>query len=266
MRVPTYSWCVFILCLLGPGRAFAAQEPPQTIVSSAGAAVQPQPALAPARRPARSVLTELGRDVSRLPSKETAIALAIGGALALAAHPADQALNTRMQSAGLRRVLGAGDLIGIGWMQAGGALGTFAIGHALAKPRVSSLGGDLLRAQAITGALTQGLKAGVGRTRPDGGRYSFPSGHASASFTTATVLQQHLGWRVGVPAYAAASYVAVSRLSDNRHYVSDVIFGAAVGIASGRLVTVSDRRSRFAVTPVVVRGGAGVLFVRVATP
>jgi hypothetical protein len=59
--------------------------------------------------------------------------------------------------------------------------------------------------------------------------YSFPSGHAAITFAAATVLQQHLGYCAAIPTYAIASYVAMSRLHDNRHYASDVVFGAALG-------------------------------------
>ena len=49
----------------------------------------------------------------------------------------------------------------------------------------------------------------------------------------------HFGWKAGVPAYGLAAYVAGSRLQENRHYMSDVLFGAAVGIVSGRTVTIA---------------------------
>ena len=50
------------------------------------------------------------------------------------------------------------------------------------------------------------------------------------------MLQRHLGWKAAVPTYAVASYVAVSRLHDNRHWLSDVAAGAVVGITSAKLV------------------------------
>jgi membrane-associated phospholipid phosphatase len=67
--------------------------------------------------------------------------------------------------------------------------------------------------------------------------YSMPSGHATVTFAAATVLQQHLGYKAGLPTYLIASYVAMSRLHDNVHYASDVIIGAATGIVIGRTVT-----------------------------
>jgi len=119
-----------------------------------------------------------------------------------------------------------------------------------------------VQAQIVASVMTQGVKLAVGRRRPDAGRFSFPSGHASATFANAAVLQRHFGWKAGLPAYGLASYVAASRLQENRHYASDVIFGAAIGIIAGRTVTVGRGGGAFAVTPVAVRGGAVVMFSR----
>ena len=74
------------------------------------------------------------------------------------------------------------------------------------------------------------------------------------------MLQRHFGWKVGVPAYAFASYVAGSRLQENRHYASDVMVGAALGIVSGRAVTVGRGRATFAVSPFAAHGGGGIGF------
>ena len=49
-----------------------------------------------------------------------------------------------------------------------------------------------------------------------------------------------------------------------RHYLSDVIAGATVGILAGRSVTVGPRNARFSVDPMPVAGGIGVGFTRVA--
>ena len=95
----------------------------------------------------------------------------------------------------------------------------------------------------------QGIKLAVGRTRPDGTQFSFPSGHSASSFATATVLQRNLGWKAGVPAYAMATFVAASRVQVKRHYLSDVTMGAAIGIIAGRSVTVGRGDARFAVAP-----------------
>src|SRR5438552_4155792 len=53
----------------------------------------------------------------------------------------------------------------------------------------------------------------------------------------ATALERHLNWRFWLPAYTVASYVAISRLHDNVHYLSDVMAGSTIGIVAGRTVT-----------------------------
>jgi len=76
----------------------------------------------------------------------------------------------------------------------------------------------------------------------------------------ATVVQEHFGWKGGVPAYALATYVAASRVQAKRHYLSDVAMGAAIGIVGGRSVTVGRGDARFALAPAAVPGGAAVQF------
>jgi PAP2 superfamily len=153
----------------------------------------------------------------------------------------------------------AGAVAGGGLVQFGFAFATFATGKISKDPGIESLGRDLVRAQIVTGGLTQALKFATQRTRPDGSSAtSFPSGHSSGTFATATVLQRHFGWKVGIPAYGLATYVAASRLSENRHYLSDVVFGATIGILVGRTVTFGVANSKFAISPMIVPGGAGV--------
>ncbi len=83
-----------------------------------------------------------------------------------------------------------------------------------------------------TVALTYAFKYGVGRLRPNEKDHkSFPSGHSSVAFATATMYQMWYGWKAGVPAYAFAAITAFQRLDDNQHWLSDVIMGAAIGIA-----------------------------------
>src|SRR5256885_7723557 len=113
---------------------------------------------------------------------------------------------------------------------------------------------DLLRALIISEGLTQGLKYTTRRERPDpSGRTSFPSGHAADTFAFATALERHLGWRGAVPAYVVASYVAISRLPANRHWLSDTVFGAAVGVIAGRTVT-SRETYKYPIALTVVPG------------
>ena len=71
----------------------------------------------------------------------------------------------------------------------------------------------------------------------------------------ASVIERHFGFRAAWPTLAIASYVAASRLIDNRHFLSDVMFGSAVGMASGWTVVGRHGRDDFTLVPTPVRGG-----------
>lgn len=84
-----------------------------------------------------------------------------------------------------------------------------------------------------TNAVVEPVKAIVNRTRPDGehrrSNASFPSGHAATAFSIAWVLA--LRWRRLFPLwFLLAATVAFSRMYLNRHYLSDVLAGAALGM------------------------------------
>src|SRR5207249_4389949 len=134
---------------------------------------------------------------------------------------------------------------------------------------------DEIEAQLLTGAIVYGLKESVRRQRPirnDGTQasgFSFPSGHAAATFAGATVLQQHLGYKAGLPTYLIASYVAMSRLHDNVHYASDIAFGAGLGILIGRSITWHGRNFygwNMQAMPMLLPGGGGVIVTLNAAP
>ena len=76
------------------------------------------------------------------------------------------------------------------------------------------------------------------------------------------MLERHLGYRGAIPTFVIASYVAASRLHDNRHFLSDVLFGGALGIASGWTVVGRHGGSNFAVAPVPIPGGMMVRVMR----
>jgi undecaprenyl-diphosphatase len=83
-----------------------------------------------------------------------------------------------------------------------------------------------------TNLVVEGIKRGVGRTRPDGERKransSFPSSHAANAIAIAAVFSSR--WRrLGPVFWLAALVVAGSRIYLNRHFLSDVLVGAAIG-------------------------------------
>jgi len=184
-----------------------------------------------------------------------------GGMGASLARPSDDGFSRTMSgSSSMSTVFGAGETAGAARTQLALSLGTYAAGRLSGNSRIAVLGADLLEAQIVTQTMTLAIKTSVGRTRPDGTQYSFPSGHASVTFATATVLQRDLGWKFGIPAYGLATYVAASRVQDRRHFLSDVAFGAALGIVGGRSVTVGHGKGKFAVAPTPTLGGGAVSF------
>lgn len=76
------------------------------------------------------------------------------------------------------------------------------------------------------------------------------------------MLERHLGFRAAWPTLLAATYVGASRLHDNRHFVSDVIFGSAIGMATGWTIVGRHGRSEYALLPVPVRGGFVLNLIR----
>jgi hypothetical protein len=235
------------------------------------------PATAPAQDPAATPLKRtqsfgsalwhnLGDDLKHMPRRNTLYFLAGGGALALAAHPADNKVNRHLMGSNVaNKFFAPGQYVGATYSQFAISLTTYLVGRMKDQPRVEHIGMDLIEAQILSETIVELTKVAVHRPRPrnpDGtptaNTYSFPSGHATVTFATATVLQQHFGWKAAVPTYALATYVATSRLHDNRHYLSDVVFGAAVGIVIGRSVTWHGRNT-YTIATGLVPGGLGAL-------
>jgi membrane-associated phospholipid phosphatase len=198
----------------------------------------------------------------RLPAQDSLALLAIGAAFAATAHAYDASATARLAgSSPGRDAFVPGRIVGGAEFQFGAALATYGIGRLSGQTRVAEVGSHLLRAQLVAQGVTHAIKYSVRRMRPDGStRNSFPSGHTSVSFASATVLHREFGWKVGVPAYAVASYIGLSRIEQERHYLSDIVFGAALGIVAGRAVTIGRGDARFHLTPVATRGGGGVSF------
>lgn len=128
-----------------------------------------------------------------------------------------------------------------GWIDAGSIARDSLVVAAFGVPAVQGdwdgalqAGGSVL----VAGGLTYGLKQVFPERRPDGSdNKSFPSGHTSVSFAAAATLQNRYGWKVGVPAQFVAAFVGLSRVEANKHHVHDVLIGAAIGEASGFLIT-----------------------------
>ena len=205
-------------------------------------------------------------DFGNLSSTNTLTWLAIGAVASTSVHPMDMQVTREMSSTPAMEQLRAGNIIGGKEFQFGASVAALAIGKMSGNARVADVAGKVLRAQIVAQTVTGVIKQTAQRNRPDSSDMrSFPSGHTSVSFASATVLQRELGWKVGAPAYAVASYVAMARIEKQKHFLSDVAFGAAVGILAGRTVTIGSGEKRFAVSPMVAPGGGGVSFSLIGT-
>lgn len=218
-----------------------------------------------------ALFRNLGSDFVAFPRRQsTWVILGIGAAAAALGHPADDYVeNHIVGSDTVGRLFAPGKYVGAVYVQAGAAVGLYLVGR-YAIPRkegesrtnkVSHLGLDLTRAVIVSQALTQAIKMTVRRDRPTGECCAFPSGHAAATFATASVLERHLGYRAAWPTWLVAAYVSASRLHDNRHFLSDVLFGGALGVASGWTVVGRHGRSQYALIPSPTEGGMMVSLV-----
>lgn len=128
------------------------------------------------------------------------------------------------------------------------ALGTIAVGLISGDDDILRSGGRIAGSLAVAGVGHSALKLFVGRNRPSfttnqyefkpfSSRASWPSGHTAQAFSLASSVSDEIDF---VPAtvalYTAASLTGWSRINDNRHWLSDVVSGALIGIVSTKFV------------------------------
>jgi membrane-associated phospholipid phosphatase len=127
-------------------------------------------------------------------------------------------------------------------------LGTIAAGIIAGNPRLRRAGERMSAGMLVAAFITTGLKETVGRRRPQSpanafqfkpfsGRDSWPSGHTTMAFAVATgVADEVHSLPVTIGLYTAASMTGWSRINDDKHWLSDVVMGALVGITSTKLM------------------------------
>jgi membrane-associated phospholipid phosphatase len=216
----------------------------------------------PARDPSASLrLGSLGGEFKELfrPANLRLFGVFAGGSLA--SMTIDHAVANKVEQSPSRSFFDVGNAAGGFLIQAGAATGTYFAGRITGNARVARLGADLVHAQVLSQAVVQAGKLAAHRFRPDGSnRQSMPSGHTASAFATAGVLQQHFGWKVGAPAYAFAAYVGVSRIEADKHYLSDVVLGAGIGLLASRTVALPIGKHAFEMSVAPTPGGAAVTF------
>ncbi len=128
------------------------------------------------------------------------------------------------------------------------ALGTLAVGMVSGDGRIARAGGRITGGLLLSGLTVSLLKPLVGRARPGSStdEYNFrplsrqdswPSGHTTMAFALATSVSDEVRFiPVAVVLYGGATLTAWSRVNDNRHWATDVVTGALVGIVSAKLM------------------------------
>ena len=244
------------MCVLGPSsRVLAADAQAGTVEVPAGHVVEP--AEAPSLG---AVFREVPHDLWRFVSVDSAVVLAIGGGASALAHIWDDDLVTELQvNPNLNSAFEPGSKYGAFALMLGGSFSVYGVARATRHPHLAVVGADLVRGQIVSQLWTQAIKYSVQRERPDqSNSASFPSGHSAGGFAAAAVLTRHYGWKAGIPAYLGATYVAAARVHDNKHYLSDVTFGAAMGIAGARTVLLKRGRYGVQVAPALAPGRVGL--------
>ena len=207
---------------------------------SAGTTPTPEPVHAPAR-PIPAATRVFRRDLRHFVSPRTLVILGAGGAMAgiAAAHEDPQAIVHDLSGNTWEDASNVGNTWGNGAFAAGLTGAMLLAGHVTRDSTMFETGFQMARSLVYTAVLVEGLKVIVNRTRPDGQPYSFPSGHAAFATALVPVLARSYGARVGIPAGLLAGLTSIGRLEDRRHYLSDVIFGSAIGLSVG--LAVSER-------------------------
>ena len=201
------------------------------------------------RRTMRRLPANLGRGIVGVFHGDNLIPFLVGGSAGATASFFDEEVRESLQATtldwGETLETGAGPVWSTVFVAS-----MFTAGRFSHSSRFRAMTYDMLDAAVVNFGYTELVKVAVGRERPNGqDNKSFPSGHTSNAFALAAVAERHYGWKIGVPAYAVASLVGASRLEQDKHYLSDVVAGAALGYIVGRTVVRVNGRP--------IEGGSG---------
>lgn len=132
------------------------------------------------------------------------------------------------------------------------------------KPKYVSTALLALESFSLATIVTRIPKTLIGRQRPNNwegngpfsfkgpnGGSSFPSGHTTASFAVASVIATQFRDSKWIPitAYSVAGLAGLSRIYDNKHWLTDVVAGATIGTLVGNLVSHRKPHSQLTVVP-----------------
>lgn len=258
------------LCLAASGSVAFAQDPGVVVTDDAPSVGPDLRRFLPredferdGRRTLGQFPKNLGRSFVGVFAKDNLVPLLAGSAVTGAAFLGDTHTQAALkgQAPGFSNV--ASTAGGIKYMVPA-TLGLFAAGRFAEGSRFRAFTYDATQALIVNAVYTDVFKRMASRTRPDGSnQLSFPSGHTSTAFAWATVANAHYGWKAGVPSYLAASAIGLSRITNDKHHLSDVVAGATIGLITGRTVVRTNgaprgRQRVFNLHPMTDAQGTGV--------
>ncbi len=200
--------------------------------------ILPRPAEPSEPGPVSNLAANLGTDLRGLASRQNLLWLAVGSGAAWGAYQIEDPDGAqRAFSRGiLDPIADSGNIYGDFRLQAPLVLSVWGWGHWRGRSGIEDLGYDLTRALLLNSAVLVGLKPAVDRERPNGERYSFPSGHTAMAFCAAGVVSRHAGSGWTGAAVGAGIVTALGRMEARKHYASDTVAGATIGWIVGRTV------------------------------
>lgn len=216
------------------------------------------------------------------PTESAIAAGVVAGTLAL--MPLDEDIRdfaSRHRSQPSRYWAAGAKVVGDGYVTIPAAAGLWWLGAGGRSPRLARASRNGLEAWCLTELVVQVFKYSAHRERPAFARtsqewngfglsdqdLSMPSGHSSSAWGLLTAYAMEYSDRPWLAAsiYAVAASTSLSRVHDNKHWMSDVFMGAGIGYLSNRLVRDWNARrdSRTVVVPTWSDGRSGVTVVSV---
>ena len=125
------------------------------------------------------------------------------------------------------------------------------------------------KTELLMNILVEGMKFGIPNDRPNGGSKSMPSGHTAQAFVSATILDMEYRdtspW-ISVAGYGAATITGIYRMINNKHWISDVLIGAGIGIFSTKVIYYTHqyrwgKKANVVILPNIYKNGGGISFV-----
>ncbi len=112
----------------------------------------------------------------------------------------------------------------------------YLVGQQKQDQKTYDVGRTLFSALTVNGLSSMLGKFATWDKSPNGQYFAFPSGHTSSTFTFASVMHHAYGPWVGIPLYGLGTLVAVERVDNDEHYLSDVIMGGVMGLVIGHTI------------------------------